>query len=966
MRVVAVIFFLGGPVLGLLAGVLARGLENKNAAAALGEAVSERAALLERETFSVTEALYHTRAFFDSSRKVTREGFRDFTRDILTRHPVIATIDWSPYITEKERANHERGARAEGLTEYRISNLDPKRVLAPAPPKADYYPIYYRESADQSRSILGLDLSSDPVRRAVLKRAIEGNRLGLTDPILAFPREENRRTWFLAVLPVYDHAGGSGERGAQSHRGVIGILIWTRKLFLRAQEVAKSHGDLEPYFELVDEDVKGKAELIAATSEGEADPRYLALTQSVRMELGEQQWRLSGRPTQAFMDQHLTAQPYLLGTGVFIFWCLLGGLTLVLTNRSHDMALRKQGLVYESAVRSLSEGVIVANTDGRFILFNPAAQEILGIGAQDVAVSGWTAAYGCYLPDKVTPFPPERLPLARALKGERATEEIYIRNEAVPDGAWISTNGAPITNERGLLIGGIVNFRDISKMKASSESLRLSIKELKDLKYAVDEATVVSITSLDGGILYVNDNFCEICGYAAEELIGQNHRILRSGNHPAVFFEELWKTVRAGGIWRGVIRNRAKSGELYCVDTTIVPLLNDAGQCERYLGMSTDVTASKQQEQKLQLLSNAVEQTADAVFITDAAGIISYVNPAFESITGYTREDAWGKSPRILKSGTNPDAYYEELWRTILGGNSFRSVTINRKKNGHLFEAEQTITPIKDSAGTISNFVSVVKDITDRVMRQRQEIEMRYAAQVQQQLYPARAVDIHGYDIAGASFSAEFACGDYYDYLEPRNGSLCLALGDVSGHGLAPAMIMTATRSYLRFLVRSQTDLGVIMSSINEALYADLERSRFVALLLVSIDLTTKTLSYVNAGLTEGFVLDETGGVKAVLSNSGPPLGLVSDVKYRACQNVALEAGDTVVLMTDGVTEAQDRLENFFEPERALAVVRAHRHESAKEIVQELYDEVRKFSQDAPQLDDITAIVCKVGETEMA
>ena len=182
LRVVAVIFFLGGPVLGLLAGFLARGLENKNAAAALGEAVSERAALLERETFSVTEALYHTRAFFDSSRSVTREGFRDFTRDILARHPVIATIDWIPYITEKERANHERGARAEGLADYRIQHFDLNRALAPAPPKASYYPIYYRESTDQSPRFLGFDLSSDPVRQSVLEHVVAGNKLGLMDP----------------------------------------------------------------------------------------------------------------------------------------------------------------------------------------------------------------------------------------------------------------------------------------------------------------------------------------------------------------------------------------------------------------------------------------------------------------------------------------------------------------------------------------------------------------------------------------------------------------------------------------------------------------------------------------------------------------------------------------------------------------------------------------------------------------
>jgi PAS domain S-box-containing protein len=953
------VFFLGGPVLGVVAGVLARQLEDQNASNALARYVADRASILRRETFVIAEALYHIRAFFQSSATVSRADFGAFTRDILARHPAIQSVEWMPRVTAEERGNHERRAREEGLEGYRIRMPNRAGPNQAAPSKTDYFPIYYMEPPERAKRAIGIDLSLDKARKSVMECSAERNELALTDPIN--PMQEPTSWGFLALLPLYDRPGAPARQGFDSLRGMLGIFIRARELFLLSLEVPQGGATAAISWELLDEDAGGKPVAIASAIDGDAKRRFLDQASSTSIDVGGQRWRLSARPSQEFIDQHRTARPLALGIGVFLFWELLGGIMLGLTHRSHDTALRRQSMLYESAVRSLSEGVVVANRDGRFLLFNSAAKEILGVGLKDVGMPEWSSSYGCYYPDGVTPFPPERLPLARALTGERATEEIFIRNAALSHGAWISTSGAPMLNDDGTIEGGVVTFRDISEQKRASEALRQSVKELEDLKYAVDQASIVSITNLAGEILYVNDKLCQMSGYSAGELLGQSHRILNSAYHPAAFFQDLWATISSGAVWRGVIRNRAKNGSLFWVDTTIVPLLNAAGECERYLAISKDVTASKLQEQDLLRLSSAVEQTADAVFITDSEGIISYVNPAFEAITGFTREDALGKTPRILKSGTNDPRYYEQLWRTILAGESFRSLTINRKKKGGLFEAEQTITPIKDSAGNIANFVSVMKDITDRVMRQRQEIEMRYAAQVQQQLYPAHAIEVQGYDIAGASRPAEFACGDYYDYLESRDGRLNLVLGDVSGHGLAPAMIMTATRSYLRFLMRYHSDLDEIMTTVNDVLFADLERSRFVALLLASIDVQARRLEYVNAGHTSGFVLDGAGAVKAVLATSGPALGLIPMAKYSPNGGITLDAGDIVVLMTDGVTEAQDHAGRFFEPERALDVVRANRLEPARQIVQRLYDEVRSFTQDSPQTDDITAIVCKVG-----
>jgi serine phosphatase RsbU (regulator of sigma subunit) len=241
----------------------------------------------------------------------------------------------------------------------------------------------------------------------------------------------------------------------------------------------------------------------------------------------------------------------------------------------------------------------------------------------------------------------------------------------------------------------------------------------------------------------------------------------------------------------------------------------------------------------------------------------------------------------------------------------------------------------------------------------RQREEMRIARQIQQKLFPAAPLPLAGFDISGASYPAEATGGDYFDYIPLSDGALGVVIGDVAGHGFGPALLMAELRAYLRAFLLTRTDIGEIVGLLNRALAGDAP-DHFTTLLLARLDPHTRSFAYVSAGHPAGYILRPDGTVKTALPSTDMPLGILADVCFTAAPAVTLEPGEGVLLLTDGIMEAHTLDETLFGTQRTLEVVQANWDRPARQIIDNLYGEVRSFCGVTTQLDDMTAIVIKV------
>ena len=263
----------------------------------------------------------------------------------------------------------------------------------------------------------------------------------------------------------------------------------------------------------------------------------------------------------------------------------------------------------------------------------------------------------------------------------------------------------------------IVSARDISDRKAYREELELNKKAIDDAPLGI---SISDPTQPDNPMVYVNEGFEQLTGYTADEATGRNCRFLQGEATREERVADLREAIDAEEPISVELRNYRKNGELFWNRVTIAPVRDDEGAVTNFIGFQEDITERKQREQRLQLFEKAVDNSANAVLITDREGNIEYVNPVFEAQTGYTADELEGLTPHVVKSGQQSAAFYEELWETILDGEPWEADLVNQRQSGELYQVHQQITSITNDEGEITHFVAVESDVTERRLREQQ------------------------------------------------------------------------------------------------------------------------------------------------------------------------------------------------------------------------------------------------------
>ncbi len=471
----------------------------------------------------------------------------------------------------------------------------------------------------------------------------------------------------------------------------------------------------------------------------------------------------------------------------------------------------------------------------------------------------------------------------------------------------------------------------------------------------------------DAKLVYVSKNISQ-WGYRAEDLLSSAmtfRDVVLEADRERLSKEIRDYRDRTLEEYTQEYRIKTADGDVLWVRDETSVVRDENGERLFNQGVLMDITRRKKAEEALAQsefkFRNTIESAGEGYLLLDANLKILEANDAYCRMLGYDRDELVGNQPHDF-------ATLE--YRRFLERNSARFKKQDHRrfegsmvhKNGRIVPILVNANPLLDANNEFIGHVAFVTDLTE----QKKAIEL--AGEVQKSLLPDSAPIIAGLDVAGSSIASEIAGGDYFDYLEdhdPENPSLSVAVGDISGHGVDAALLMTTARGFLRMRAAQPGSPSQIVTEMNRHLAADLWGSgRFMTLFYLKLDPENRSAKWVRAGHDPAMiycpVLDKFTELSA---EAGLPLGVTLESKYEEQAN-ELHPGQIIAIGTDGIWEARDPSGVMFGKERFKDVLRNNAEKTAQEIMEAVFEAVRIHSDDARPDDDITLVIVKYGFTE--
>lgn len=395
----------------------------------------------------------------------------------------------------------------------------------------------------------------------------------------------------------------------------------------------------------------------------------------------------------------------------------IGTCTDIHDRKQTEATLQEQTDLLQLILHSMSDGIVVADEQGQFLVFNPAAEQMFGNGATDTQTDEWSQQYGLFMPDQVTPFPADELPLVRAIRGEEARDiELFVRNAQLPDGCWTLISGRPLKDTSGHLKGGVVVCRDISDRKKAEAALAES--EAK-FRYLVENATdLIWSSTLDGTLTYISPCLKEIAGYDASEFLGKTFIPLVHPDHLRDCLAFLKRVAATGEQQSGFeFQHKHKNGSWFWASSNVSPVKDQFGAVIGFQGIIQDISdrketelALRQSEERLQAI---LDNSPAVIYLKDTQGQFITVNRQFESLFHLTKAAIAGKRNCDLFEPELADIFDVNDQKVLAAGTAMQWEELAPHDDGlHTYLSLKF--PLLTSEGVPYALCGISTDITER------------------------------------------------------------------------------------------------------------------------------------------------------------------------------------------------------------------------------------------------------------